>query len=77
MMKIISSALLTNDVVCYVTVILTNQKYPLNVFSPQLITLRGIFMLTPKRGDGLVDTAQDKQNTLSQHVPDVSMKHLI
>ena len=35
------------DVVCYVKIILTNQKYALIVFSGQIIKLRGIS--TPKR----------------------------
>ena len=41
MMKIRRLYLLTNGVVCYVKVILTNQKYPLIINSAQLITFRG------------------------------------
>ena len=45
----------------YVKVILTNQKYALIIFSVQLITLRGIFMLILKRVHGLVGTVQNKR----------------
>ena len=43
MMTIMPSIPPNDDVVCYVKVILTNQKYTLIIFSAQLITLRGIF----------------------------------
>ena len=40
---------------------LTNQKYALNLFSAELIKIRGIFMLSLKRVQGLVGTAQNKR----------------
>ena len=54
--------------VCYVKVILTNQKYALIIFSAKLITLRGICIYINSQARPLIGWRNTKQkNTLAQH----------